>query len=319
MHIRRFLLLVLSVVVLVGATSPSWAGPTWKERREAQQLVTEGTKAEKAESWQEARDAYQAALDLHDTPRARKGLAKALYHLGLLIEAREHAQIVADNKRAGWWDRKHSKDLLEKIEEQMPHLTVSVPADFDGVVRVDDKTLEAGAFGERREINPGTVVIRAEAEGFLPFEKSVVLGDGADETVTVQLEAEPPPKPAKDEKVELSTDDGSTRKTIGYVSLAVGGAGLIAGTAFGLAARSTRSDLDAACLNDVCSESQRDNYDKGKMQANIATGGFLVGGIGLGLGAVLLLTGPKDKESEAEKASVRPYVGPTGGGVYGRF
>ena len=317
MHIRRFLLVVLSVLVLVGPTT-SWAGPTWKERREAQQLVTEGTRAEKGESWQEARDAYQAALDLHDTPRARKGLAKALFHLGLLIEAREHAQNVADNKRAGWWDRKHCRELLKKIEEQMPHLTVNVSADFDGTVRVDDESLPSDAYGERREINPGTVVVHAEAEGFLPFEQSVVLGEGGDETVSVQLEAEPVPEPVKEEK-EVSTEDGSTRKTIGYISLVVGGVGLAAGTAFGFAARSTRSDLDSACVNDVCDESQREAYDKGKMQANIATGGFLVGGVGLGLGAVLLLTGPKDKESEVEKAAVRPYVGPTGAGVYGRF
>ena len=120
-------------------------------------------------------------------------------------------------------------------------------------------------------------------------------------------------------RAEVSTDDGSTRKTLGYVSLAVGGAGLIAGTAFGFAARSTRDDLTAACIDDVCSESQRETYDRGKMQANISTAGFLIGGVGIGLGAVLLLTGPKDQEKEAAEAKVQPYVGPLSAGVQGRF
>jgi len=316
MHIRRFLVAVLSLVVLVGASSPAWAG--WKERTEAQKLFNEGIKQEKGESWQAAREAFESSVELNDTPKARYRLANALYNLGLLIEAREHAQQVADNKRAGWWDRKHSKDLLKQIEQRVCHITVSVPPDFDGVLRLDDKQLTSDAYGTRMEVNPGTVIVRAEAQGFVPFEKSVVLSDAADETVSVKLEPEAAPEPEKD-KVEVSTDDGSTRKTIGYVSLAVGGVGLIAGTAFGLAARGTRDDLTAACVDDVCSETQRDTYDRGKMQANISTAGFLVGGVGLGLGAVLLLTGPQDKESEAASAKVQPYVGPMSAGVHGRF
>lgn len=316
MRIRRFWLVMLGIVVLMGSADPCWAG--WKEQVEANKLVQEATKHEKQEAWQEARDAYAAAIELHDSPRARKGLAKALYQLGLLIEAREHAQVVADNKRAGWWDRKHSKELLEKIEAELPHITVSVPPAFEGTVRVDDKPWPSDKLGTRTEINPGTVVITAESDGFLPYEKTVVLDKGADEKVNIELEPKPKPKPKKDD-VDVSTSDGSTRKTIGYVSLAIGGAGLIAGTAFGLSARNTRNELDSACLNDVCSEAQRDNYDRGKMQANFSTAGFIVGGVGLGLGAVLLLTGPKDQETEATKARVEPYVGPTGAGFSGVF
>ncbi len=320
MQIRRFVLVLCSVAVLVGFAGTSFAGPTWKERTEAHKLVGKGSNASKAESWEEAREAFEAALELHDTPRARKGLAKALYELGLLIEAREHAQIVADNKRAGWWDRKHAKDLLEKIAENLPRLTIEVPPDFQGVVRLDDEALGSDDYGTPKEMNPGTVSIHAEADGSLPFDESVVLAEGADETVTISLEPEPAPEPEKDEDgAELSSDDGSTRKTLGYVSLAIGGVGLLAGTVYGLSARGTRSDLDDACPNDVCTENERDAYDEGKRQANIATAGFVVGGVGLGLGAVLLLTGPNDQESVGEEAKVQPFIGPASAGVRGTF
>lgn len=320
MAIRRLLLVLLSVCLVIGS-SVAWSAPTFKEKQEAQKLVNTGIKHDKAESWQEAREAFEAAIALNDTPKARFYLAKALVNLGLLIEAREHAQLTADNKRAGWWDRKHAKELLKKIEERMPHMTVNVPADFAGVVRLGDATLSSSDFGQRMEHNPGSVSIQAESEGFLPFEKTVVLGDGADEVVTIELEVEPEEDTGTTEEVEVSTSDGSTRKTLGYVSLVVGGVGLVAGTAFGLAARSTRDDLRSSCANDVCTESERDAYDKGKMQANLSTAGFVVGGVGLGLGAVLLLTGSQDKETAAstEAAAIRPYVGPTGAGLYGSF
>jgi hypothetical protein len=161
-------------------------------------------------------------------------------------------------------------------------------------------------------------LVTAKAEGSKPFEKSVVLNDGADDTVNVVVEPLAKPQPS-DEGVAMSTQDGSTRKTLGYVSLAVGGAGLIVGTAFGLSARSTREDLRATCLDDVCTESQRENYDKGRMQANVSTAGFIVGGVGIGLGTVLLLTGSSSKEKAAEAAGVHPFVGPTNAGFRGRF
>ena len=316
---NRRLLLLVGMLVVLGFSSPAWSQASWKDKAEAQKLVNEGMKHDKAEAWQEAREAFEAALALNDTPRARYQLAKALVNLGLFIEAREHAQSVADNTRAGWWDRKHSRELLKKIEESVAHMTVNVSPGFAGTVRLGDKPLSSSDHGTRMEMNPGSVLVRAEAEGFLPFEKTVVLGDGADEKVSIELEPVPATKPEKDEDaVEVSTE-GTSQKTWGYVSLAVGGVGLIAGTAFGMMARGTRDDLRAACVDDVCSENQRDNYDRGKMQANISTAGFIVGGVGLGLGAVLLMTGPKDAEKEAATARVQPYLGPTGAGVVGSF
>ncbi len=318
MRNRRLVLLLVGILVVLGFTSPAWSQASWKDKAEAQKLVNEGMKHDKAEAWQEAREAFEAALALNDTPRARYQLAKALVSLGLFIEAREHAQSVADNNRAGWWDRKNSRELLKKIEERVAHMTVNVSPGFAGTVRLGDKQLSSSDHGTRMEMNPGSVLVRAEAEGFLPFEKTVVLGDGADEKVAIELEPVPATKPEKEDAVEVSTD-GTSQKTWGYVSLAVGGVGLIAGTAFGMMARSTRDDLRAACVDDVCTENQRDSYDRGKMQANISTAGFIVGGVGLGLGAVLLMTGPKDAETEASTARVQPYLGPTGAGVMGSF
>ena len=318
MPAQRLLLAMVGLCCVLGWAQPAWSGPSRKEQIEAQKLFREAAKLGKDSQWQEARAKLEASLQLHDLPKTRYQLANALSELGLLIEAREQAQQVVDHKRATWWDKKHAKALLKRIEERLPHLTVQVVEGFEGVVRLDDELLESGQYNVRREVNPGTVLVTAKAEGFQPFEKSVILNDAADDTVNVVLEPLPQPKKS-DEGAEVSTNDGSTRKTLGYVSLAVGGAGLVVGTAFGFVARSTREDLRGACLNDVCSETQRENYDKGRTQANISTAGFIVGGVGVGLGAVLLLTGPSSKEKAAESAGVRPFLGPTSAGFEGRF
>jgi hypothetical protein len=94
------------------------------------------------------------------------------------------------------------------------------------------------------------------------------------------------------------------------------GAGV--GTFFALRSRSTRDELESACPNDVCPPAERAKFDEGKRDADIATAAFIVGGVGLGAGLVLLLTAPSDKERPTS-ARLVPLIGPRSLGVQGRF
>jgi hypothetical protein len=98
----------------------------------------------------------------------------------------------------------------------------------------------------------------------------------------------------------------------------VGVVGAGVGTVFALRSRSTRDELEGACPNDVCPAAQREKFDEGKRDADIATAAFIVGGVGLGAGLVLLLTAPSEKENKAS-ARIVPLVGPGSLGVKGRF
>jgi hypothetical protein len=315
---RTLLSAVLTCALVITPVSIGWAAPSQQDIAAAQQALKEGTAAEKKSDWKVARDAFQRSVDKNDTADARLHLARAESHLGHLTEANDSYKMVLENKMAPPPAKAAAKKEQQAIAERIPKLTVKVPAGFAGSVRIDKLELASSEWGQAIEVNPGTRTVLAEAEGFENFSKSVVIADRANETVEITMVAVK--KAEHVNAVKVDTNDGSTSKTLGYVSLGVGGAGLILGAAFGLASRSTRNELKAACQDNVCSDSQRDTYDRGKMQADVATVGFVVAGVGVGLGVILLLTAPGKKDKEpAEKASLAPYVGPMSLGMYGRF
>ena len=95
---------------------------------------------------------------------------------------------------------------------------------------------------------------------------------------------------------------------MGYVALAVGGAGLIVGGVTGGLALSKRSDLDdnPACNDGKCSSSIQPDIDSFRTMRTVSTVGFVAGGVCAGLGVVLLLT---SGSSEQKGARPSPRVG----------
>ncbi|HEY3594034.1 MAG TPA: hypothetical protein VGL13_09170, partial [Polyangiaceae bacterium] len=76
----------------------------------------------------------------------------------------------------------------------------------------------------------------------------------------------------------------------GWIALGVGVAAAGAGTYFALHALSLKNDADRDCPNDQCvGNGSQENRDAIK-SANIATVGFAVGIVGVGLGTILLAT-----------------------------
>ncbi|MCU0691116.1 MAG: hypothetical protein MUF54_06930 [Polyangiaceae bacterium] len=330
---KRFLLVMLGVVMILSGAPSALAAPSEKDNPEAKAHLIAGVRHLEEMAWTDAVTELEASLALQDTPSVRYNLAKALAALGKLVEARAHLQIVIDNQLAAPWHRVRARNLLKLVQKRLAYVIIEVPEGFTGDVSVNGDTLPVSLWGRPREVNPGTTVVRALGEGFRLVEQTVVVEERERRRIQLNLQPKresapatasrttptPAPRPTTKQKSNVETTaTGSTRRTLGYVSIAVGGVGLVAGTAFGLAARIARRDLSSACVNDVCTENQRDVYDRGKLQANASTAGFIVGGVGLGLGVLLLWTGPSEQQAEA-KAGLGPFVGPGSAGVHGRF
>jgi tetratricopeptide (TPR) repeat protein len=321
--LKNVLLALLVAFVGLVVVAPAAAAPTKQDKVMAKKAAQEAKKHAKKGDWEEAREAWQKSVDLNDTPDARLDLAKAEAELGHLLLAEKHIQKVLENPKLNWGQKKKANKALKDIDEKIPTLTLELPAEFSGKILVDDEEKERGALKEPLRLDPGEHKVHAEADGYKPFDESVVLEQGDRKNLTV-LMAELPkaaPKPVPTEEAPEKKQGSSTQKTLGWVSIAVGGVGLVVGTVMGLQARSTRNELNAECANDVCTEAQRDLYDKGTTQAGYATAGFIVGGVGIGLGTVLLLTAGSDKEKSpaAEAARIEPVIGPAQLGVRGSF
>ncbi len=306
--------LASAIVTLPGAALAKGA-PT------AKQAEKEGQKAEKQGNLDEAKSAYEKALELEDKPGTRLRLAAIEEKLGHFVEASEHLKVALAVKKLGGVQRAKAKKQLASLEKRTPTITFDLPQGFDGTVKLNGQELSKDALGGAVPANPGKHEVRAEAEGMKPYTESIELAEKDRKNLSVLMTELPTSAPAdSDGAPGDSPKKSGGSKTLAYVALGVGVVGVGVGAFMGLQAKSTKSELDSKCKNGVCGDDQQDLYDKGKTQAGIATVGFIVGAVGIGAGTVLLLTGGKSEvESKAGARRVTPYVGPRQVGVYGRF
>jgi hypothetical protein len=307
---------LLAALLLAAVAAPAWAAPSREDLVIAAEAMKEGLAQEKKGAWVKARNAFERVVERNDNPGARIHLARAQAKLGHLLEAMDHYGNVVDNKRAPFNLKAVAKKERQALEERVPRLNVKVPPDFKGKVRIDDIELTHEALGVPMPVNPGTRMVIAEADGFQTFKKQVVLSDKLEVSLDVVMVPAP-----KDETKAVEVDKGgSSHSTLGYVSLGVGAAGLVVGTAFGLSARSTRNELRASCADNVCNEALRDTYNRGRTQATISTVGFVVGGVGVAAGIYFLATAPSGKEAAPRAARrLEPVVGLGYLGAQGSF
>jgi hypothetical protein len=78
------------------------------------------------------------------------------------------------------------------------------------------------------------------------------------------------------------------------VGLGTGAAGLALGGTFGILALVKKSALDKGCVNKECPASAQGGIDVLKRDGNIATAGFVAGGVLAATGAALLIAFPPE-------------------------
>ena len=112
---------------------------------------------------------------------------------------------------------------------------------------------------------------------------------------------------------------GGSQAVLGWVSVGVGGAGLVVGAVSGLLASSKRSSLldSKTCSADGlhCSPGQSSDVNAYNSLRTVSTVGFIAGGVLAAAGVTLLLTTPK-QESQAR---VGLWMSPSGAAIYGGF
>ena len=211
------------------------------------------------------------------------------------------------------------------------------PAD-QVTVTVDDEKVQSVLFDSNRPTDPGSHRVKASAAGFADATQSVDLPAGGSTAVTLTLTptaaptpvavpapapsaATPAPAPAQ----PAAPESTGHSKTLPIVLLAVGGAGLVVGTTFGVLALGTKSSLDGACVNKVCPASSQSNINSLGTQATVSTIGFGVGVVAAALGVYFLVRSGGDESRPAAAATsspalrVEPWVGLGSAGLGGTF
>lgn len=301
--------------------------------------------------YKSAEDRFRRADSLVHAPTLMLGLARALAGQGKFVEAQEaYNRIVREGLPPGAPEvfKRALADAKREVDNVSPKIggaTISVHATGGGdvpsaKVLLDGSPVSSASLGVRRSIDPGSHLLQVSADGFKPAEVRFDVAEGAsvDQPVTLDVDpnaaqpagtvaATPMPAAAGGEHPATSPGVSRVRAVLPWVAFGVGGAGLITGAIAGGVAMGKHSDISQKCTPDQnsCSYPGADkDISSYHSVATISTVGFIVGGVGVAAGVVLLLTQPK-AESVAPSAPppaalrVIPTVGLGSIGAVGEF
>jgi hypothetical protein len=322
MRLGRWLLPLAFVLGLAGSAD---AAPTGKERADAAVLTNKARAAAKAKRHDEAADLLRQADQLDPTPQRKLDLAKSLGELGKLVEASSLLNGVANDTvgpgAARFKDT--AKKQLAQIETRIPWLSVKVIGPTSGVhVEVDGKEVQPDM---ESPVDPGAHSVGVDAAGFESGDQRVTVKEGEHKQVTITLEptAKAAPKPK----------ESSGTKVPAIAAFGVGAVGLGVGAVFGILAFDETGKAKQFCDGNKCPARPEvvSARNTAIANGNVSTVGFVVGGVGIAAGIVLLLTvgssssKPSDEKADEKTDTVSwtPYFGAsqTAGeaGVIGRF
>lgn len=315
--------LVLAAALSLSVTHTFAAPPTAKEKAEARTLVNKARISAKKKAWADASEALTRADELDPNPQTKLDLARALVEEKKLVAASKAANAAMDTAKGpgGKKVQQAAKKLLADIEPRVPWLAITVqgPPPGKAVTAVDGEDVDSST-GEI-PLDPGEHRITAEADGYDPAEKTITLAEGVHEKVTLSLDkikvaAAPPPEDAE--------SDGGGSSLPAVLAFGLGAAGIGVGTVFGVMAFSETDKVQGQCDGNRCPPDVQDALDTAKTNGTVSTIAFVVGGVGIAGGIVLLLTSggsakPDTGADSADEVAVKPYVGPGSAGVVGSF
>ena len=253
---------------------------------------------------------FRRAYKLYPAPTLGVFTARSLAKLGRLLEARELYARVVDTPLDPRGDATFRRAVDDARNEQaaiaprIPSVVVTVRGATEPVrATVDDKPLTPGATVE---LDPGDHRFEATAGGHTA-RANAHLGEGERGAVTLDLTPPPAPPPVSSTPVEASR---SPLKTVGFVTIGVGGIGLLAGGAMALVAVAEKSSLDKSCKTPLtCDASQQgkvDTYNTLRTTSAVA----LYAGAGVAaIGVVLVIAAPARATEPAPAAALRLVPG----------
>ena len=332
---------LLAIAILLALAAPARAAePTAADRATARALAREGFEALKSDDFVTAEDRFRRADALVHAPTLVVDHARALVGLGRLVEAHERYSLVLRegvSPNAAWpWKRAYAdaQKEIEVIKQRLAWLTIDVEGPKEPQVSVDGKPIPAAAVGVRRATDPGQRSIKAGGVGFYPKEETVTLIEGAEQTVSFELEAMPPEVLAESQPdsqpqggagqeqrpSDAAPAEPAKDNTLAYVALGVGGAGLVAWGVSGVFFLRERSVLQDECANNECTSEQQQHKDRYETLGWLSGTSFAVGVAGVATGVTLLLLNNDDTtEAAAPTVRVTPYFTGDSAGVTGQF
>ncbi|MCA9593323.1 MAG: hypothetical protein KC776_08425 [Myxococcales bacterium] len=193
-----------------------------------------------------------------------------------------------------------AREKSEQLRPAVPQLRLTLAKDLPGDARVyrGDVELTRASLGVWLPLDPGRYEIVVETKaGKKSRAVELARGDKKELRLQIPIAAPSAPPPAgrkhPDPAPRGDRPTSSSRSTVAWVAMGIGGAGLLASAATGLAVLSKKGTIDDNCGiggdSTACNAKGKSAADDAKVLALISTVSFGVGVVGLGAGTVLLL------------------------------
>jgi hypothetical protein len=282
--------------------------------REGQRLLAEGNVHEACAKFAESQRSEPALGTLINLASCHEQEGKTASAWGEFTTAAGQAA------HAGQHDREdYAKKRAQALEKSLHRLIIEVSSPLPNMeIKLDGAPLGQGALGTAMPLDPGEHEVVVAAPGKKMWSQRVQLGPGAvNARIEVPALEESPsgkgggaviePIPGAPNGADSATSKPLPLRTIGFVGIGIGVAGIGVGAITGLMAMSKHSDLQKECGGNVCGPSHQSDRDSYYTLGTVSTVSMIAGGVLAGGGLVLVLTAPKPKP--LANAKVSPVLG----------
>ncbi len=310
------------------------ASPSPQDVKKATDAFTLGVKLFQAKKFAPALEQFKKSYDTVASPNSLLYIARCQAEIGNLKESYrtfQRVMVEAEARPEKYAQTGASAKLeIEDLANKISVLTVNVANPKDSTrLKVGGAIVPKEEWGKPIPLDPGTVDVLLETDGMPAVAETVTLTKSERKTLDLAV-AEPkkdvpPPPPPKEE-----TSSGPSGLLIGgIIAGTIGVAGMVTFGVAGGMSLSTYGDVEDKCSTQpggVCrSAADHETIDEGEQQQLIANVGLIVGGVGLALGATLIIVdvatggGSSEASVEADAASVKVDIGPGYAGLSGTF
>jgi hypothetical protein len=308
------------------------AEPSESLKEVARNLMAEGRELRDKSDHQGALSRFQAADAIMGVPTTGFEIARSQADLLLLLEAQATLRRILstpekpDDPEPFRAARMKARALDVELASRIGGLRFLVRGaqDHRPRLRVDDQELAGGELDKVLRLNPGQHRVVGRV-GEREVTRDVAVPER--ETVTVELDFAVPREPSGDQHDQPAAASAPARDpaprqrsdsvpTLGYVGGGVAAVGLIVGSVSGVWAMSKKSSAWAGCEGTRCPPSTWEDIDAARRFATVSTVGFVVAGVGAGIGVGALLFG---RQTPSNTASVELYAAPGRLRLCGRF
>lgn len=295
------------------------------KRSAARALGKEAIALYKAGNYEEALDRFSRAHQLVGLTTTGLWRGRCLGKVGRLIEASEQyldvtrMKLDEDARDVHEAAQVDAKKELALLEPRIPHLTIRIEGELPGdtTISLDGNVVPKALLGVHQPIDPGEHTVLVEGGGTKETKKFEIAEGGSLEIPLRLIDRGTSIGDEREAPKDFDTDPGATQRALGWVTMGLGGAGLVVGAVTGGLALSNKSALESNCPNAQCTPPFHADVDSFETLRLASTATLIAGGVLFAAGLTVVVSAPE--RLAAPDAAVTLRVSPQGVLVGGTF